>query len=120
MKEIRINMNDILSSGIKEQILNKIKNLHSQYTLKKVVFWRNENFINENEFNILPIVQFTNKNPKDEFVWFDIISKNNKSRNKYFYQYNKSHEIIHGLNRFEYVMNTILNKKNGKKNDKTN
>lgn len=119
MNEIRFDLEDMLEANIVDDVLSSISYMSKRVQIEQVVFWHNgaldekkiDKFKTKLNKTITIPTKISNRTPKREYVWFDVISSDHSvgSRNRYFYVYsedNKS-DMINGIYNFFNVVTFI-------------
>ena len=118
MNEIRFKLDDIIDEKIVDDIISSIKTTSKKVTIEKLVFWYNgldekkiAAFKKKIEKTIDIPINITDRSPRREYVWFDVISAEeaNKSQNRYFYVYpnDEKNKILFGLPNFINVASFV-------------
>ncbi len=120
MNEIRFDLEDILEANLGDDILASINYMSKKVSIAKIIFWHNgtnekpvEKFKAKAEKKVSVPLKFTDRSPRREYVWFDVISsdKSKGSKNRYFYLYpaTKKNEMINGIYNFFNVAMFVEN-----------
>jgi len=127
MRNIRINLNDIIDSKVEDVFMYNLYEIEKKSKIDKIIFWmysfseesvkkfmeKHYNSNNNKKINFL----FTPKYPSEEFAWFDIIDKKYHAdcQNRFSYVYQDNKNMVLGLHNFYNVSSFVDNSMTYKK-----
>ena len=111
---LRMKLSDFLNKSYEKDVMNKLFEIHNDKILFYLKLWYEDGLVAtsdlkrflmeyESKLHYKTIVTVGNKLHINDFVWFDIVDRNNRNQNnlvRFEYIYSKEEDILKGLDEF--------------------
>ena len=111
---LRMKLSDFLNKSYEKVVMNKLFEIHNDKILFYLKLWYKDGLVAtsdlkrflmeyESKLHYKTTVTVGNKLHNNDFVWFDIVDRNNRNQNnlvRFEYIYSKEEDVLKGLDEF--------------------